>query len=237
MSTLMKIAMLSLLSLSTALIATTQAKADEKDGTIERFTCLDLGVPDGHLKGTYVKLNASDQGKKLGFGGGDMALKLSNDGLNSGTLYTGTGAAGTFVLQKKESQFQIYYKPGKVNPGNCRVYICFKQEITPNPTPNPGKPEPIFKPGYLIGSLGGFNQTKVGGGWFTCSDDLDSFGYRGAIIERISVVLNARGDDGNLLVGNMQVFSHKDLLDPSTLIMEEAPCAPKMTCNAFVQQP
>lgn len=223
MNTLKKIAMLSLLSLSTALIATTQAKADQRDGTIERFTCLDLGVPEGHLKGTYVKLNASDQGKKLGFGGGDMALKLSNDGLDSGTLYTGTGGAATFVAQKKESNFQIYFKPGKVDPKNCRVYICVKVPNKPN--------------NYLIGTLAGFNKKNFGGGWFTCGDDLDTFGpsFAGAIIERITVVLNARGDDGNILLGNIQVFGHKDLLDPSTLIMDEVPCTSSLTCNAFNQ--
>lgn len=221
MNTLKKIAMLSLLSLTTALISTTQAKADERDGTIERFTCLDLGAPDGHLSGTYVKLGVSDQGKKLGFGGGDMALKLSNDGLDSGTLYTGTGAAATFVAQKKESKFQIYFKPGKVNPTNCRVYICVKV---------PNKPD-----NYLIGTLASFITTNVGGGWFTCGDDLDTFGpgFAGAIVERISVVLNARGDDGNILVGNIQVFGHKDLLDPSTLIMDAVPCTSSLTCGAL----
>ncbi len=70
------------------------------------------------------------------------------------------------------------------------------------------------------------------------SENLDSFGngyFKGANIERISVVLSARGDDGYILVGNTQVYGRKDLLDPSTLIMDEVPCTSSLTCGALVQ--
>jgi hypothetical protein len=222
MKTIRKIAMLSLLSMST-IFCTSQAKADERDGTIERFTCLDLGVPDGHLRSDYIRLTAKDIGKKLGFGGGDIAMRLTNDGLNSGTFYTGTGCAATFIPQKKENLFKITYKPVGVKPENVRVYICTKNSDGSN--------------GYLLGTLAGFHPIATGNGWFTAGDDLDTFGtgFRGAIIQRISVVLNARGDNGRIFIGNIQVASRKDLLDPSTLIMDEVPCTSGLTCGALNQ--
>ncbi len=222
MKTIRKIAVLSLLSMST-IFCTSQAKADDRDGTIERFTCLDVGVPEGRLRSDYIRLTAKDIGKKLGFGGGDTALRLTNDGLNAGTFYTGVGCAANFVQQKKENFFKIYYKPVNVKPENCRVYICTKNSNGSN--------------GYLLGTLAGFKPTAIGNGWFTAGDDLDTFGntFRGAIIQRISVVLNARGDDGRIFIGNIQVSSHKDLLDPSNLIMDEVPCTSSLTCGALNQ--
>ncbi len=229
MNNLVKFVMGSVLSICAATMGSV-AMADERDGTIERFTCLDLGVPDHHLKATYVKLNEKDQGKQRGFGGGDMALKLSNDGLNSGTFYTGAGSAATFVFQKKSPgpRFAIYFKPVNVKfLDSVRVFVCMRLAT--------GKKD------YLYSQMGAYKPTKIAGGngWYVASEDLDSFGgehFRGATIDRITVLLNARGDDGHILVGNTQVFGKKDLLDPSTLIMDEVPCTSDLTCGVFVQK-
>jgi hypothetical protein len=222
MNTLHKIAMVSLIA-SFAAIFSPQAKAAEGDGTIERFTCLSIGVPDNRLKGTFVKLNAKDQGKKLGFGGGDMALKLSNDGLEArNDFFTGTGGAATFALGRKENEFKIYVKPVNVRFTSCRIYICV---TTVN-----GKPD------SLEALASGLNPIPLENGWFQIDGDLDTFaGFRGSTVNRISFVLNANGDDGHILMGNTQVFSKKDVLDPSTIIMDESPCDPSKTCNFFVR--
>ncbi|MFN8555565.1 MAG: hypothetical protein U0103_29215 [Candidatus Obscuribacterales bacterium] len=226
MNKIVKLAVGSILSICAATMGSA-AMADERDGTIERFTCLDVGVPEGHLQSTYVKLIGPNQGKKFGFGGGDTAMSLSNDGYTGGTFYTGTGSSATFIPQKKTPgpRFSIYFKPVGVNFSNVRVYVCLKRLDGRND--------------YLVGTLGGFNpaQIKDGNGWYIASEDLDNFNghFKGASIERISVVLNARGDDGYILVGNTQVYGRKDLLDPSTLVMDEVPCTSSLTCGALVR--
>ncbi|RTL43069.1 MAG: hypothetical protein EKK48_09205 [Candidatus Melainabacteria bacterium] len=226
MNKIVKLAVGSMLSICAATMGSA-AMADERDGTIERFTCLDTGVPAGHLQSTYVKLIGPNQGKKYGFGGGDTAISLSNDGYSGGTFYTGTGSAANFIPQKKSPgpRFSIYFKPVGVNISNVRVYVCLRRLDGRND--------------YLLGTLGSFHpaQIKDGNGWYVASEDLDSFNgnFKGANIERISVVLNARGDDGYILVGNTQVYGRKDLLDPSTLVMDEVPCTSSLTCGALVQ--
>jgi len=223
MNTLQKIAMVSLLSMSAAMLST-QAKADERDGTIERFVCLQDGVEQGHLKSAFVKLNANETNQKLGFGGGGWALKLSNDGLaGPGTFQSYAGGSATFIPQKKEAQFKVYFKPVNVDPNNCRLFICV--------TKSNGQAS------YLFGSIGAFQVNSVGNGWYTVGDDLESFNgeFNGAIVNRITLALNKAGDDGHILMGNTQVISHKDVLDPSTLIMEKVPCGNNLTCGAYAQ--
>ncbi len=220
-NTLKKIAMVSLLSLST-LICTTQAKADERDGTVERFTCFKDDGASGRLKSTFVKVNANDTGKKFGFGGGDWAIKLSNDGFTASSPYESfAGGSATFVNQKKETQFKVYVKPVSAKLADCRLFICMRN---PDGTPN-----------YLFGSADSFITTNVGNGWYTISEDLDTYNgaFRNVTITRISLVLNALGDDGHLLMGNTQVYSHKDLLDPSTLVMDPVPCSDGLVCGAY----
>ncbi|CAN5292172.1 hypothetical protein BH10CYA1_BH10CYA1_28460 [soil metagenome] len=223
MNKLHKIAMISLLSISAAMYST-QAKADEKDGTIERFVCLQDNVEPGHLKSAFVKLNANEISQKFGFGGGSWALKLSNDGEGTPGGFTSyTGGAATFVPQKKEAKFLVYFKPVNVDIDHVRLFICMTL--------------PSGKPSYLFGQLAGFIVKPVGNGWFTVGEDLETYNgeFNGAIVNRITVALSNQGDVGHILMGNTQVISHKDLLDPSTLIMDKVPCNSNLTCGALVQ--
>lgn len=222
MNKLHKIAMISLLSMSAVMFSTQQAKADEKDGTIERFVCLQQGVESGHLKSAYVKLNAKDAGQKLGFGGGDWAIRLSNDGeAGSGEFFNFAGGSATFVTAKKETQFKLYFKPVNVDYKKCRLFICIRLANG--------------QPSYLYSGIDGFQVTKLANGWYTVGDDLDSFNgaFRGATVSRMTLVLNKSGDDGHILMGNTQVYSHKDLLDPSTLVMDKVPCSDSLICGAY----
>ncbi|MBS2003840.1 MAG: hypothetical protein JST44_20205 [Cyanobacteria bacterium SZAS LIN-5] len=220
MKKLHKLAMVTLLSTCAAIHAT-QAKADERDGTIERYVCLQSGVEPGHINAEYVNLNANEVAQKFGFGGGNMALKLSNDGQSRGFYQNYAGGAATFVLAKKQSQFKIYFKPVGVNQDHCRVLVCIRKadgEIR-----------------NLAGQLSGYKATSLSNGWYSVGGDLNNYNgeFTGATINRISLTLDSAGDNGYILMGNTQVLSKKELLDPSKLVMDAASCTNTLVCAPF----
>lgn len=223
MNKVIKFAVMSLVSTST-MLCTTQAKADDGDGSIERFECLRTREAQNHLNSRYIRLPASERRKGLGFGGGDFAIKLSNDGFgnNFPDHLSYVGASAVFVKQKRENKFVVYFKPVNLDIEHVRIITCV--------TKSNGRED------YLLSTLPARDIAPVPGreGWFTASDDISRFpGFEGAIVDRISLMLATAGDDGYILIGNTQVIGKKDTLDPSTLIMDKVPCSSGVVCGAY----
>jgi hypothetical protein len=226
MKNLQKIAMISLLSMST-IVFSGQAKADEKDGTVQQYVCVRSGDDKGDLHSAFVKLTQNEISQGFGYGGGTMALKLSNNGFTAPNPNSSfAGGTVDFTLNKKNSNFQIYFKPVDVDLRNVQLMLCLRKTS--------GAQDRSFGP-FSVFPIKAVGQN----GWFVLEDDLSHLGkdFANAEVERVSYKLLAEGDNGHILIGRTSIGSRKDVLSPSTLVMDKAPCGSPATTNCAVTTP
>lgn len=221
-------AILSLLSLSILLLSP-QAKADVNDGEIERFVCLTDKIDKGDLQTEFVQLNATDASKGYGFGGGNMALKLSNNGFAAPTVAlaqaNAAGGQAVFGPSKKNNRLQIFFKPVNIDTSHVRINACF-----------------LDKARGILGfsaPLSKLDVRPLTNGWYAIDDDYDDiFHINGVLVLRVTYKLEASGDNGHILIGTTQLLNdHLDrtTVSPSNLIMEKMPCSAVPICGISSQ--
>lgn len=206
------LAMLSVVSIAAALTPM-QAQADVIHGSVNRFVTTKNVQGAGELRATFGQLNSSERGLRLGFGGGDWALKLSNSGLTStAPMENYAGGATVFPLETNESIIRVVYKPVNIKVSNIQLAISLKKTNGENYT--------------ISGPFNNFSTRQLGDSdWSVLEVSIDSLpaDIRGACVERVSYGLEARGDDGYVLIGNTAAITDKDVIQPSILIGDTAP--------------
>ncbi len=188
MNTVNKIAMATSLAFVAASFST-QAQADEKDGSVHRFVCVRSGNDNGALHSSFQKLTANEISKGYGYGGGNFALKLANNGFTApNPNQSFAGGSVDFFINKKNTLVQIFYKPVNVDVRNVRLDICYLTRTGQDRS---------------FGPFSAFSTKDLGDGWFELDQDFSNLGqqFDNLEIERVSYKLIADGDDGHVLIG------------------------------------
>jgi hypothetical protein len=206
------LAVLSVVSAGAALMPI-QAQADVIHGGVNQFVSTKIVQGTGELHATFGQLNPRERGLRLGFGGGDWALKLSNSGFTSAApMESSAGGATIFPAGTNESVIRVVYKPVNIKVSNLRLAISLKKQNGEIYT--------------ISGPFNNFSTRQLGDSdWNVLEVSIDSLpaDIRGAAVERVSYELGAGGDDGYVLIGNTAAITDNTVVEPSIFISESAP--------------